>query len=119
MTAYRRINRAAMLSPRKHGPANVRDIRRGGLIIRSDQRWVRLAAVGALMAALGLSACGRKGALDPPPAAAVPVQQVVPVAHNGGPVDVLGPDGRPVPAAAPAPPPPPQQQRFILDWILN
>jgi predicted small lipoprotein YifL len=31
----------------------------------------RLAVIGALIAALGISACGRKGALEPPPAAAI------------------------------------------------
>jgi len=31
----------------------------------------RLAVIGALIAALGISACGRKGSLDPPPAAAI------------------------------------------------
>lgn len=31
----------------------------------------RLAVIGALVAALGISACGRKGALDPPPAAVI------------------------------------------------
>jgi predicted small lipoprotein YifL len=32
----------------------------------------RLAVIGALAAALGLAGCGRKGPLDPPPAAAAP-----------------------------------------------
>jgi predicted small lipoprotein YifL len=81
------------------------------LIPGSDQWWVRLAAAGALVAMLGLTGCGRKGPLDPPPAAAVPVQGVQP----GQPVDVLGPDGRPLPPGAP----PPNRQPFILDWLVN
>jgi predicted small lipoprotein YifL len=34
--------------------------------------FLRLAVIGALAAALGLAGCGRKGPLDPPPAAAAP-----------------------------------------------
>jgi len=33
----------------------------------SDLRLVRIAVIGALVAALGLAGCGRKGGLDPPP----------------------------------------------------
>ena len=36
-----------------------------------DRRYLRLALIGALAAALGLAACGRKGPLDPPPSAAL------------------------------------------------
>ncbi len=35
----------------------------------STRGFLRLAAIGAILAALGLSACGRKGPLDPPPSA--------------------------------------------------
>ena len=35
----------------------------------SDLRLVRIAVIGALVAALGLAGCGRKGGLDPPPGA--------------------------------------------------
>ncbi|HEX4827089.1 MAG TPA: lipoprotein, partial [Xanthobacteraceae bacterium] len=35
----------------------------------SDLRLARIAAIGALVAALGLAGCGRKGGLDPPPGA--------------------------------------------------
>jgi predicted small lipoprotein YifL len=82
----------------------------------SDQRWARIAAVAAIAAALGLSACGRKGPLDPPPYAS---------AHQGEPGQPapagraepqmgIGPDGK---AAAPVrardnPP-------FILDWLVE
>jgi predicted small lipoprotein YifL len=31
------------------------------------RRLIRLVALGALLLALGLSACGRKGPLEPPP----------------------------------------------------
>ena len=36
-----------------------------------DRPLLRLALIGALAAAFGLAACGRKGPLDPPPGAAV------------------------------------------------
>jgi predicted small lipoprotein YifL len=36
----------------------------------SNRPFLRLALIGALVASLGLAACGRKGPLDPPPAAA-------------------------------------------------
>src|SRR5580704_11927406 len=32
-----------------------------------DRPFLRLALIGALIASLGLAACGRKGPLDPPP----------------------------------------------------
>ncbi len=36
-----------------------------------DRQYCRLALVAALAASLGLTACGRKGSLDPPPSASV------------------------------------------------
>jgi predicted small lipoprotein YifL len=36
-----------------------------------DRPFLRLALIGALAASLGLAACGRKGALDPPPGASL------------------------------------------------
>jgi predicted small lipoprotein YifL len=83
----------------------------------SNQKWARLAAVGALVAALGLSACGRKGPLDPPPSAAAPVQysgEPGP-AQRAAPSQIgVGADGK-----AAAPPPSGSQQRFILDWLVE
>ena len=40
-------------------------------MIPSTRAFHRLAVIGALVAALGISACGRKGMLDPPPAAVI------------------------------------------------
>ena len=37
----------------------------------STRAFHRLAVIGALVAALGMAACGRKGTLDPPPTAVV------------------------------------------------
>ena len=67
----------------------------------------RIAAIGALVAALGLAGCGRKGGLDPPPGAAVAEPAPVP---QPAPAPELGPDGRPV-----LPPP----QRTWIDWLID
>jgi len=40
-----------------------------------DRRFVRLALIGALAAALDLAACGRKSDLDPPPSAKLTGEQ--------------------------------------------
>jgi predicted small lipoprotein YifL len=88
------------------------------LIQLSDQRWARLAVAGALVAALGLSACGRKGPLDLPPSAA---QYADPGAAPGGPSQAppgtqagVGRDGKAV-----APPPSGQNRPFIIDWLVE
>jgi predicted small lipoprotein YifL len=72
-----------------------------------DRPVVRVAAVCAMVAALGLSACGRKGPLELPPGTA----QNAPA----GDPPVIGPDGRPI-AAAPQPAP---KKPFVLDPLLN
>lgn len=68
----------------------------------------RLAVVVAVVAAVGLSACGRKGGLDPPPGAALPKDKLAasksPKAH--GPRDKLSTAQ-------------PQHKDFFLDWLLN
>jgi predicted small lipoprotein YifL len=81
------------------------------LISFSDHGWRRLAVIGALAAALGLSACGRKGPLDPPPYAAAPNNaQAAPAgtATPGSPVV------NPGTSRAPAP-----NQTFILDGLID
>jgi predicted small lipoprotein YifL len=47
-----------------------------------DRQLLCLVLIGALAAALALSGCGRKGSLDPPPAASVTGEQ--PAASHGG-----------------------------------
>jgi predicted small lipoprotein YifL len=95
--------------------------RRGGVIEFSDQRWARLAAVGALVAALGLSACGRKGPLDPPPSAsaqhsaqAAPAGPAILGSPQPGAGVGVGRDGK-----AAAPPPSGENRPFILDWLVE
>jgi predicted small lipoprotein YifL len=71
---------------------------------------MRIAAIGALAAALGLAGCGRKAGLDPPPAAAVSqsAPEARPDAGTG-----LGPDNKPVaPASGP-------KKSFILDVLVD
>jgi len=47
----------------------------------SSRPFLRLAVIGALVATLGLAACGRKGPLDPPPSAAT--QSEAPAERSG------------------------------------
>jgi predicted small lipoprotein YifL len=63
--------------------------------------------IAAVLTALALAACGRKGPLDLPPGAAM--------ADPAGNPPKLGPDGQPV-TAAPQPPP---KKTFFLDPLIN
>jgi predicted small lipoprotein YifL len=79
----------------------------------SDRLFLRLALIGALAASLGLAACGRKGPLDPPPAASLAGEQ--PVTTGETPTDdrrILGPDGKPISASR-------NNKPFALDVLLN
>jgi predicted small lipoprotein YifL len=77
----------------------------------SDRRLCRIAAagglVGTLIVALGISGCGRKGGLEPPPAA-VAVDPAV-----AGPAPENAPEGN---AAVPANQP---QRRTPIDWLID
>jgi predicted small lipoprotein YifL len=96
------------------------------VIVISRQNLARVAAVGALVAALGLSACGRKGPLDAPPSAAGPAAgpaaghsapaapDAVPQSGLPGQQPGIGADGKAV-----APPPSGQNRPFILDWLVE
>jgi predicted small lipoprotein YifL len=81
------------------------------LISSSDRRLCRIAAVGALVGALivalGVAGCGRKGGLEPPPAA-VAIDPAV-----AGQAPESAPEGN---AAAPAKQP---QRRTPLDWLID
>ena len=78
-----------------------------------DRSPLRLALIGALVASLGLAACGRKGPLDPPPGASLAGEQATPagteVKDGNSPT---GPDGRPLAPAGP-------NKRIPLDVLLN
>jgi predicted small lipoprotein YifL len=75
-----------------------------------DRPFLRLALIGALAAALGLAACGRKGPLDPPPAASLAGDPAAAKSSNAPPV--MDREGRPI-----APPGP--NKRIPLDVLLN
>jgi predicted small lipoprotein YifL len=73
-----------------------------------DRPIVRLALLAALAAALGLTGCGRKGPLDPPPAASLAGDQA---AQKSTPASI---DASGRPRAAPGP-----KKRIPLDVLLN
>jgi hypothetical protein len=74
---------------------------------------LRFAVVGALAAALLLSACGRKGQLDPPPGALASQPTPGAAATPNDTVVQQGPDGD-QPTAAPG-----QRRRLPIDMLLN
>jgi predicted small lipoprotein YifL len=83
----------------------------------------RLALVAVMTAALGLTGCGRKGPLDPPPPSAE-----VPPAPANAPRAGLGqenygplppPAEHAVSAAAAPPPTPPPPKTFFLDFLIG
>jgi predicted small lipoprotein YifL len=73
-------------------------------VSRFDRPIIRIALVGALALALGLtlSACGRRGPLEAPPGVVNTPQ---------GPVEV-DPQGRPIA-------PPGEKKRLPIDWLLD
>ncbi len=87
---------------------------------------LRLAVIGALVASLGLAACGRKGPLDPPPGASldgVPQANMPELMSSTGraaPIGSetvdgytgVGPDGQPLAPKGP-------NKRIPLDVLLN
>ena len=73
---------------------------------------LRLALIGVLAASLGLTACGRKGPLDPPPGASLAGDQAAPAGDATYGAPVIGPDGKPLAPAGP-------NKRIPLDVLLN
>jgi predicted small lipoprotein YifL len=73
----------------------------------------RIALIAALAASIGLTACGRKGPLDPPPAS-LAGDQAAPIAADPGDRSKppLGPDGKPIAPGAP-------NKRIPIDVLLN
>lgn len=97
-----------------------------------DRFLLRVALIGALAAALGLAACGRKGLLDPPPGASLEGEPQANMpslmskskgARPGAPgqdatteevdEEVIGPDGRPMHKRVKP------KKTFVLDPLLN
>lgn len=89
-----------------------------------DRPFFRLALFGALIASLGLAACGRKGPLDPPPGASLAGEQSNtsnpmnnPIAsplggQSKGGDTALGPNGLPLSPQGP-------KKHIPLDDLLN
>lgn len=87
---------------------------------------LRLVTIGVLALSLGLTACGRKGPLDPPPGASLDgvTQPDMPnlMSSNGRAAPIggesadgnpgVGPDGQPLAPKGP-------QKRILLDVLLN
>ena len=67
----------------------------GALAVMNSPIFMRAALAGALLAALTLSGCGRKGALEPPPGVAA----------------TQSPDGKPVPTKP--------DRHFVLDPLVK
>lgn len=93
----------------------------------AGNRRVACALVVALIAPLALGACGRKGALDPPPSAATPpppALQPQPAPSTTGLIDPLTPTGEAQQALPPpvqttqAPPARAQRSGFLLDPLI-
>jgi predicted small lipoprotein YifL len=90
----------------------------------SDRPFFRLALIGALVASLGLAACGRKGPLDPPPGASLAGEQSNTPNPMGNPIaspiggqskggdTALGPNGLPLSPQGP-------KKHIFLDNLLN
>ncbi|HET9716099.1 MAG TPA: lipoprotein [Pseudolabrys sp.] len=81
---------------------------------RNVSPFLRLALVAAMATSFALVGCGRKGPLDPPPAASLAGEQVAPAdakenTYAGRPT---GPDGKPLLPAGP-------NKRIPLDVLLN
>ena len=75
----------------------------------SGLRFARIAAIGALVAALGLAGCGRKGGLDPPPGATATDTSL----SRPDLEPAIGPDGKVI--TRPQAP----KRTTLLDWLLN
>ena len=75
-----------------------------------------LAVMGALLLALPLSGCGRKGALDPPPGGMVLEQRtgLTPTTQRRGsePPQAYDEDGRPIAPEGP-------KRRIPPDWLID
>ena len=80
----------------------------------SSRLLFRIAAGAVLVAALGLTGCGRKGGLDPPPGVSAVAVDPQPAREPE-----IGPDGRPVAPPPPVPAQPPQKRWTPIDWLID
>ena len=89
-----------------------------------DRPFLRLALIGALVASLGLAACGRKGPLDSPPGASLAGEQANTPSPSINPMAApiggqaksdnpgVGPDGHPQAPKG-------EKKQIPLDVLLN
>ena len=94
----------------------------GFLIHLNNRSALRLAAFVALAAALALGGCGRKGGLDPPPAAVVAPALDQPSLGDNPDPNMAGGYRRSPSAtvtAQPTGPLPPDRRGFILDPLIK
>jgi predicted small lipoprotein YifL len=90
------------------------------LTLFSERPFIRVAMVGALVASLGLAACGRKGPLDPPPSASVtdaPAEQPKQSSLNPIAMQPIGSASQGGGNMLETPPGP--KKRIFLDGLLN
>jgi len=83
---------------------------------------VRYAVAAALVLALGLGGCGRKGSLDPPPGGLSEPSVIGSQPGTAAPSSAAAPPGQTAASAAPATQPtaPPAAKKTTpLDWLIN
>lgn len=88
--------------------------------LSTERAFLRLALVGALVASLGLAACGRKGPLDPPPSASAadaPAEQPRQSSLNPIAMQPIGSASQGGGNMLETPPGP--KKRIFLDGLLN
>jgi predicted small lipoprotein YifL len=79
---------------------------------RPDRALTRLALIGALIAAFGLAGCGRRGALDPPPSAAISTPAAGQPANAKPAGQGFDPQGRPIASTG-------KKKHIFLDWLID
>jgi predicted small lipoprotein YifL len=80
---------------------------------KPQYQYGRMAVLAVALAAVGLSGCGRKSGLDPPPTASLTDPKAPPPSTPPNGQFLLGQQ------APPPPPPPAPPKRFLLDFMLN
>ncbi|MCC6984720.1 MAG: lipoprotein [Bauldia sp.] len=87
--------------------------------MRASRLFSHAVLAGVLIACVGLSACGRKGPLEPPPGAVADTQPSAGQAAGAQATGAEGGAGPTAPAGAAAPAGEAQpQQSFFLDFLL-
>jgi predicted small lipoprotein YifL len=81
--------------------------------MQCERSYLRLALIGVVAASLALSACGRKGPLDPPPGASLTGDKAAPADSKSASTHLrTGSRGQPIAPRGP-------NKRIPLDALLN